>query len=219
MCTTCLGDAHDRTMKLALLLLLTAGMATAATTVPCPCKNPSWCHPLTAETAAAPSRRPCPASSRAYATRSGRSPASCEMRASRCRRCRWCWRACRRRSPLSFSRLPPAEVSKKKGKLKVGYRSIKAITKGLISNKGETLNGHEFHGTNLRVERSERRDSNSGGGRRNGNSSGGNHSVCGENSGACIICFVPYSRYILLLIFLKGAIHQQHNDSWDMISY
>tara|TARA_B100000700_G_scaffold321079_1_gene419591 strand:+ start:749 stop:1180 length:432 start_codon:yes stop_codon:yes gene_type:complete len=37
----------------------------------------------------------------------------------------------------------------------------------------EQLNGHEFAGNKLRVERSERRDSN-GGSRRNNNSSGGN---------------------------------------------
>ena len=36
----------------------------------------------------------------------------------------------------------------------------------------QQLNGKEFNGNNLRVERSERRDSN-GGGRRNNNSSGG----------------------------------------------
>ena len=36
----------------------------------------------------------------------------------------------------------------------------------------QQLNGREFNGNNLRVERSERRDSN-GGGRRNNNSSGG----------------------------------------------
>ncbi len=35
----------------------------------------------------------------------------------------------------------------------------------------EQLNGREFKGNNLRVERSERRDSNSGGGRRNSSSS------------------------------------------------
>ncbi len=34
----------------------------------------------------------------------------------------------------------------------------------------EQLNGKEFNGNNLRVERSERKDSNSGGGRRGGNS-------------------------------------------------
>ena len=46
-------------MKLALLLTASAASTmAAATTVTCPCKNPSWCHPLTAETAAAPSRRP-----------------------------------------------------------------------------------------------------------------------------------------------------------------
>ena len=38
----------------------------------------------------------------------------------------------------------------------------------------EQLNGKEFNGNNLRVERSERKDSNSGGGRRGGNSSNGN---------------------------------------------
>ena len=38
----------------------------------------------------------------------------------------------------------------------------------------EKLNGHEFNGNNLRVERSERRDSNNGGGRRNSSSSNGN---------------------------------------------
>ncbi len=42
----------------------------------------------------------------------------------------------------------------------------------------EQLNGREFNGNNLRVERSERRDSNSGGGRRSGghnsNSKGSN---------------------------------------------
>ncbi len=38
----------------------------------------------------------------------------------------------------------------------------------------EQLNGSDFKGNNLRVERSERRDSSNGGGRRNGNSSGGN---------------------------------------------
>ena len=37
----------------------------------------------------------------------------------------------------------------------------------------EQLNGREFNGNNLRVERSERRESNNGGGRRNGNSSNG----------------------------------------------
>ena len=35
----------------------------------------------------------------------------------------------------------------------------------------EKLNGYEFNGTNLRVERSERKDSNSGSGRRNNSSS------------------------------------------------
>ena len=35
----------------------------------------------------------------------------------------------------------------------------------------EQLNGREFNGNKLRVERSERRESNNGGGRRNGNSS------------------------------------------------
>ena len=35
----------------------------------------------------------------------------------------------------------------------------------------EQLNGHEFQGNNLRVERSERRDSNNSGGRRNNSSS------------------------------------------------
>ena len=38
----------------------------------------------------------------------------------------------------------------------------------------EQLNGREFQGNNLRVERSERRESNSGGGRRGGGSSNGN---------------------------------------------
>ena len=38
----------------------------------------------------------------------------------------------------------------------------------------EQLNGREFSGNSLRVERSERRDSNSGGGRRNGNASNAN---------------------------------------------
>ncbi len=38
----------------------------------------------------------------------------------------------------------------------------------------EQLNGREFNGNNLRVERSERRDSKDGGGRRNSNSSNGN---------------------------------------------
>tara|TARA_Y100001968_G_C19216908_1_gene647655 strand:+ start:159 stop:590 length:432 start_codon:yes stop_codon:yes gene_type:complete len=38
----------------------------------------------------------------------------------------------------------------------------------------QQLNGKDFQGSNLRVERSERRDSN-GGGRRNGNSSGSNN--------------------------------------------
>ncbi|WP_320666533.1 RNA-binding protein [Prochlorococcus sp. MIT 1307] len=38
----------------------------------------------------------------------------------------------------------------------------------------EQLNGREFNGNNLRVERSERRESNNGGGRRNSNSSNGN---------------------------------------------
>ncbi len=37
----------------------------------------------------------------------------------------------------------------------------------------QQLNGREFNGNNLRVERSERRDSNGGGGRRNNNSSNG----------------------------------------------
>ncbi|WP_269622221.1 RNA recognition motif domain-containing protein [Prochlorococcus marinus] len=36
----------------------------------------------------------------------------------------------------------------------------------------EKLNGHEFNGNSLRVERSERKESNSGSGRRNGNSGG-----------------------------------------------
>ena len=41
----------------------------------------------------------------------------------------------------------------------------------------EKLNGSDFNGNNLRVERSERKDSN-GGGRRNGQNSGGNsHSI------------------------------------------
>ncbi len=38
----------------------------------------------------------------------------------------------------------------------------------------ENLNGHEFNGNNLRVEKSERRDSNSGGGRRGGSGSNSN---------------------------------------------
>ena len=38
----------------------------------------------------------------------------------------------------------------------------------------EQLNGREFNGNNLRVERSERRDSNKGGGTRNNNSGNGN---------------------------------------------
>ncbi len=38
----------------------------------------------------------------------------------------------------------------------------------------QQLNGSDFKGNKLRVERSERRDSNSGGGRRSGSSSGGN---------------------------------------------
>ncbi len=38
----------------------------------------------------------------------------------------------------------------------------------------EQLNGKEFNGNNLRVERSERKDSNNGGGRRGGNSSNSN---------------------------------------------
>jgi len=38
----------------------------------------------------------------------------------------------------------------------------------------EQLNGHEFSGNNLRVERSERKDSNGGGGRRGANASNGN---------------------------------------------
>mgnify|MGYP001445325608 CR=1 FL=1 len=38
----------------------------------------------------------------------------------------------------------------------------------------EQLNGHDFKGNNLRVERSEKRDSNSGGGRRNNNASNTN---------------------------------------------
>ena len=38
----------------------------------------------------------------------------------------------------------------------------------------EKLNGREFNGNKLRVERSERRDSNNGGSRRGGNSSNGN---------------------------------------------
>ena len=42
----------------------------------------------------------------------------------------------------------------------------------------EQLNGHEFQGNNLRVERSERKESNNGSGRRNG-PSGGNKSKGG----------------------------------------
>ena len=38
----------------------------------------------------------------------------------------------------------------------------------------EQLNGREFNGNKLRVERSEKRESNNGGGRRNGNSSNAN---------------------------------------------
>ena len=38
----------------------------------------------------------------------------------------------------------------------------------------EQLNGREFNGNNLRVERSERRESNNGGGRRNGSSPNAN---------------------------------------------
>ena len=38
----------------------------------------------------------------------------------------------------------------------------------------EQLNGREFHGNNLRVERSEKRESNNSGGRRNSNNSNGN---------------------------------------------
>ena len=39
----------------------------------------------------------------------------------------------------------------------------------------EQLNGREFKGNSLRVERSEKRDSNNSGGRRNNNSSNGNN--------------------------------------------
>ena len=39
----------------------------------------------------------------------------------------------------------------------------------------EQLNGKDFNGNNLRVEKSERRDSNNGGGRRGGNQSSGNN--------------------------------------------
>ena len=38
----------------------------------------------------------------------------------------------------------------------------------------DQLNGRDFNGNNLRVERSERKDSNNGGGRRGNNSSNGN---------------------------------------------
>ncbi len=53
-----------------------------------------------------------------------------------------------------------------------GFATIKdeKIANELI----EKLNGKDFNGNNLRVERSERKDSNGGGGRRNGQNSGSN---------------------------------------------
>ncbi len=44
----------------------------------------------------------------------------------------------------------------KKGNLRVGYRKIKALNKGLISSTGEVLNGHEFHKWEVKLIKSKK---------------------------------------------------------------
>ena len=53
-----------------------------------------------------------------------------------------------------------------------GFANIKE--ENVANELIEKLNGHEFNGNKLRVERSERKDSNSGGSRRGSNSNNGN---------------------------------------------
>ena len=56
-----------------------------------------------------------------------------------------------------------------------GFGFANVESEKLANSVIEQLNGREFKGNNLRVERSEKRDSNNSGGRRNNNSSNGNN--------------------------------------------
>ncbi len=56
-----------------------------------------------------------------------------------------------------------------------GFGFANVESEKLANSVIEQLNGREFKGNNLRVERSEKRDSSNSGGRRNNNSSNGNN--------------------------------------------